>query len=317
MNSIRRTFPLAVAAATALLATLPVASAQAAFPKATTNDASAVTFSSATLNGTVNPEAGETVYSFDYGPTTALGIETPVTPAGNGKVALPVSAAISGLTPDTRYYVRLFATGASGITNGGLKSFTTAPIPLSLSLATTPNPVVFGNPFYVEGTLSGTGSANHEVVLQANPFPFTAGFQTVGNPQVTSATGGFQFPFIGLQQTAQLRVATLDVPPVVSTIATESVAVHVTLSVSHTRHAGVDKFTGTVTPAESGALVGFERLKPRKGYVTVAGSALGSGGNTATRFSKVLKVQRGVYRVLIQTAGGLQLSNVSPSVSLR
>ena len=51
-----------------------------------------------------------------------------------------------------------------------------------MQIAGVPNPVVFGNPFFVEGTLSGTGAATHEVVLQANPFPYLGGFKTSATP---------------------------------------------------------------------------------------------------------------------------------------
>ncbi len=316
MYTFRRTFPLAVAAATAALAVLAPASTQAAaaLPSVSTGTANGVTFSAATLTGTVDPEGAETVALFQYGPTRSLGSETPITPIGNGRATLAFGSPISGLTPATTYFFRIVATGGGGSSTGAIKSFTTPPIPLTVSLATTPNPVVFGDPFIVEGTLAGTGSGNHEVVLQANPFPFTAGFQTVGNPQVTSASGGFQFPYIGLEQTAQLRVATLDDPPVVSAIATESVAVQVTLTTSGTGRPGFERFAGSVSPGEPLALFAVERLKPRKGFVNVAGGLLASGG---TRFDKTVKVQRGVYRVFIQTSGGAQVSNVSPAVSLR
>ena len=70
-----------------------------------------------------------------------------------------------------------------------------------------PNPVVFGEPFLVEGNLTGTGAANREVTLESNPFPYTGGFHAVGNPEVTNSTGGFSFPYLGLLENAQLRVA--------------------------------------------------------------------------------------------------------------
>jgi hypothetical protein len=40
-------------------------------------------------------------------------------------------------------------------------------------------------------------------VLQANPFPYTAGFKTVGNPELTKATGGFSFPVVGLLENCE------------------------------------------------------------------------------------------------------------------
>ena len=80
-------------------------------------------------------------------------------------------------------------------------SFTTTKIPLSVQIVGTPNPVVFGSPFFLEGTLSGTGASTREVVLQANPFPYLGGFKTVGNPEVTNSVGSFSFPFLGLSKT--------------------------------------------------------------------------------------------------------------------
>ena len=70
-----------------------------------------------------------------------------------------------------------------------------------MQIVGAPDPVVFGNPFFVEGTLLGTGASTHAVVLQANPFPYPGGFKTVGNPEVTNSAGGFSFPFLGLLKT--------------------------------------------------------------------------------------------------------------------
>lgn len=49
-----------------------------------------------------------------------------------------------------------------------------------MQLVCVPNPVLFDNPFFVEGTLSGTGASTHEIVMQTNPFPCLAGFKDVG-----------------------------------------------------------------------------------------------------------------------------------------
>ena len=119
----------------------------------------------------------------------------------------------------------MVAIGPGGTVAGNDRTFTTAKIPLSLALVSTPNPVVFGSPFFVEGTLSGTGGANHAIVLQANPFPYLGGFKTVGNPELTNATGGFSFPYLGLTENAQLRVVTVGLPVVISPVVLESVAV--------------------------------------------------------------------------------------------
>ncbi len=62
-------------------------------------------------------------------------------------------------------------------------------MPLSLAIVATPDPVSFGAAVTIQGTLSGTGNAGRAIVLQGNPFPFTAGFQDIGNTELTNAQG--------------------------------------------------------------------------------------------------------------------------------
>ncbi len=87
-------------------------------PKATTEAATAVTASTATLNGTVHPDGTATTYQFEYGTTTSYGTKVPLSPksAGSGTSPVKVSEAISGLSPNTVYHYRLVA-------NSGGKEF--------------------------------------------------------------------------------------------------------------------------------------------------------------------------------------------------
>jgi hypothetical protein len=149
--------------------------------------ASSITFSSAIVSGGVNAKGQATNYVFQYGTTSAYGAQTPLAPAGNGTITIKVSQAITGLQPATVYHFRVVAISPAGTTDGTDHTFTTKDIPLSLQIVGAPNPVVFGNPFFVEGTLSGTGAASHEIVLQAKPFPYLGGFKDVGNPEVTNS----------------------------------------------------------------------------------------------------------------------------------
>src|SRR5579862_7349869 len=66
-------------------------------PTVTTNSASSVTSSSATLNGSIDPNGSSTNWYFEYGTTTAYGSKTSVQNAGSGTGAVNVSAPISGL----------------------------------------------------------------------------------------------------------------------------------------------------------------------------------------------------------------------------
>ena len=105
---------------------------------------------------------------------------------------MTVRLAICGLQPLTVYHYRLVAVNSSGATIGDDEKLLTTKVPLSLAILSSPNPVTFGGTVTVQGTLSGTDNANRVVVLQANPFPFTAGFQNVGNPGLTLANGRIQ-----------------------------------------------------------------------------------------------------------------------------
>ena len=48
------------------------------------------------------------------------------------------------------------------------------------------------------GTLSGTGNASRQVVLQSNPFPYIQGFVATTNVQLTNAQGAFSFPLLSV-----------------------------------------------------------------------------------------------------------------------
>lgn len=309
---------LAAAAAAPAVSTPPTPPPPQHAPKVSTSGTTNVTFSSAVLYGYVVAEGQATTYHFQYGTTTGYGATTPLAPAGNGTTSIKVSQPISGLQPGTVYHYRVVASNATGATGGNDRTFTTARIPLSVQIAGVPNPVTFGNPFVVEGTLLGTGSANHAIVLQANLFPYTAGFKTVGNPELTNATGGFSFPVVGLVENAQMRVATVGKPEVTSPVMLENVAVSVTFHARRTHRRGRWRLYGTVTPAEPGALVGFQLLVAGGRTVNTGGTVVKPGSPTVSRFSRTLRLRhRGVYRALIQVNDGAHVSAYSAPVLIR
>jgi len=312
----RTLLALALATGAAAFACLPAAANAAPGPGASTLGASSVTYASATLNGSVNPHGQATNYVFQYGTTRGYGAQTPLSPAGSGGVSVKVSQSITGLTPLTVYHYRILATGPGNATVGADRTFSTGPVPLSLAIAGVPNPVLFGDPVLVEGTLSGTGAASHEVQLQANGFPYLSGFAAVGNPELTNASGGFSFPFIGLTANTQLRVVTVGKPEVVSPIVLEGVAVRVSLHVRAVKRSGYARMYGTVTPAEVGALVGFQLLRPGKS-LNKGGTVVKAATASFSRFSRVVRVQRGVYKALVQVTDGAHVSSYSAPVLIR
>ncbi len=94
-------------------------------PTVITGSASAITASSATLTGTVNPNGQETTYHFDYGKTTTYGSRTTGASAGSATTAGSVSAKLSGLARKTVYHYRLVASNPSGPAMGADATFTT------------------------------------------------------------------------------------------------------------------------------------------------------------------------------------------------
>jgi hypothetical protein len=313
----------AVLLASAATAALSVATAAAAPhpPTVYTGGVSSLTSSSAILHGGVNPQGQITHYVFQYGTTKGYGAQTPLTPLVAGTATIKVAQAVGGLQPNTAYHYRILASSAGGAAPGADHTFTTPKVPLSLQITGAPNPVLYGDPFSIQGTLSGTGAAGRVVALQFNPFPYLAGFKQLGNPQVTSSTGGFSFPVLGLLTNTQLRVVTTSAPFVSSPVLVEGVAVRITFHTRrvHRRRPGrFYRLYGTVAPAEVGALVGFQLLKPGHRSVNEGGTFVKSGTSTVSRFSTIVRIRRsGRYQALVQVADGSHVSAYSVALRIR
>lgn len=106
----------------------------------TTDDATAVTQSSATLNGTFTGNGDATSVSFQWGASTSYGFETPSLPVGAPNGVAHVSVPLEGLavyTPDAgTYHYRLVASNSSGTSFGADRVFSTEPpLPPAISNA--------------------------------------------------------------------------------------------------------------------------------------------------------------------------------------
>jgi hypothetical protein len=289
--------------------------ALAAKPGAATGGAANVTFQSARVAGSVDPNGTPTNYYFQYGTTLAYGAQTAATPAGAGQSAVHVSTDLAGLAPATRYHYRIVAQNASGTALGRDRTFTTRRQPLGVSLAASPNPIPFGKGTVLAGTLTGTGNAGRRVVLQSNPWPYTQGFQNATNEQVTNAQGGFSFPVLFVPFNTQYRVQMPERPQVVSPIVTVGVKQYVRTHVSRkrVRRGHRVRFSGTVKPVRVGEQVAFQKKRSGR-WVTIAGTIVHSGG----RYSKRVKVRRGgSFRVWTGVVDQQYTSNHGRTVHLR
>ncbi len=108
-----------------------LAFAPASPPSVVTGSAVAITPTTATLNGTANPNGYSTNGFFEYGLTTSYGSTTPAQSLGSGGVALSIGGgSITGLTCSTPYHFRAVATSSRGTGTGLDATFTTAACPI-------------------------------------------------------------------------------------------------------------------------------------------------------------------------------------------
>lgn len=103
---------------------LVASSALALSPSVVTKAATNVDSTTATLNGSVNPNSLETKTYFEYGPTVSYGSKTAEVSAGSGSSSTELAKAVTGLTANTTYHYRIVATNADGASNGADRTFT-------------------------------------------------------------------------------------------------------------------------------------------------------------------------------------------------
>ncbi len=134
-------------------------------PLVTTSAASAVSSSSATLNGSADPRNGDATGWFRYATTNpgtcndTFGTRTPATGGsalGAGSGAVPFTQGISGLAPFTTYYFCAIASNVVGTAFGAVLSFTTPAGPSVTTLAATG---VTGTTATLQGQASPNASA--------------------------------------------------------------------------------------------------------------------------------------------------------------
>jgi phosphodiesterase/alkaline phosphatase D-like protein len=175
----KRTLALLVptAAVSTVLAVAAVAVA-ASSPAVTTGGHSNLTDTTAVLHGKVNPNGSATTYYFQWGLTTAYGVQSAARSAGHGTKAGSVSTHATALIPGTIYHYRLVATNGAGTTVGADHAFKTAGNPPPL-VATGPAAQIHKNSV----TLTGVVSPNN----QATDYYFQWGTSTAYNQQTVAA----------------------------------------------------------------------------------------------------------------------------------
>lgn len=131
--------------------TTPAAPAR---PGVTSQPATAIGTSSATVGASVDPNGQQTDVVFDYGTSTAYGASTPAQSAGAGTLGVTLKATLSGLKPDTTYHFRARATNATGTTDGADRTFRTG---------------AFRKPAVTTGSVSGSAANATTVTGSVDP----------------------------------------------------------------------------------------------------------------------------------------------------
>jgi hypothetical protein len=150
-----------------------------AVPAAVTGNASAVTPTTATLNGTVDPSGRATTWYFEYGTSTGYGTKTPVKDAGSAAGVTPVSAPVTGLKTGQTYHFRLVATSDAGTARGSDHTFVASAAP---TVTTTAAASVNDTTARLNGTVNPNG--------QATTVYFEYGTSTGYGTKTQAASGG-------------------------------------------------------------------------------------------------------------------------------
>jgi hypothetical protein len=126
-------------------------------PTVTTDVASDITTTSATLNGTVDPGGVDASYRYEYGLDIIYGQGTTAISAGSGSGSGAAPGPVTGLDPNTTYHYRIVGFNSAGPILGEDQRFTTVAAP----------PVVDGAPAFATAITSssarihGTVDPNH------------------------------------------------------------------------------------------------------------------------------------------------------------
>ena len=163
-----------------IMSFIGVEAATASAPAVSTLAASGVTATTATFNGTVNPNGLATTVWFQWTPTDGGTSTVSVLPAGT--TAKPVSVTITGLQPSKAYQYKIVAANSKGQKSGSLVK------PTTLATAPTPpSPPTADKTLYLTFDDGPTAGYTTQVLAYLNAARAHATFFEIGQSTYTNS----------------------------------------------------------------------------------------------------------------------------------
>jgi hypothetical protein len=267
-----------------------------AAPSISTTGAREATPTGVTILGTVNPNGAATSYHVDYGPTTSYGSSTPAVDAGGGTTGVGVRVRIENLQPGKRYHYRIVAGNSVGNSRASDRTFTTVATPTSATLAASGDPVTYGRPVTLTGTLGGSKRSGVRVRLQLTSFPFNSPFADTLTPVVSSSSGTFSFTLPAVTLTTRAVAIADGAPEIVSRVVVIRSAVRAGITAVG-RSGRTVTISGRLTPATQQGVAALQRQTAAGGWVPIRRVRTGPDG----RYAITLRARR--QAMLVRTVG--------------
>ena len=185
-------------------------------PTITTNNVTNITATSVTCGGNVTATGGASVtsrgvcWSTSQNPTTSNN----TLPSGSGTGSFTKN--ITGLTPNTTYYVRAYATNSAGTSYGVQKGFTTPCNSLTVNVSGTTT-INYGN----STTLTASGASSYEWTMGSSIIGTTASITV--SPSATTTYTVIGTNSQGCTGTKDVTVTVTNVPATLPTVTTDAV----------------------------------------------------------------------------------------------
>lgn len=199
-----------------------------------------------------------------------------------------------------------FSFGAQALAKQPPKPPNPKPGATALSIAATPNPLVFSTVTTLSGRLTGAGNAAVVIRFEADTTrPYGDSYKPTALTTTANAAGNYSLAIKPLLNTQYQAIASTS-PPTRSAPRLVLVRTLVGLRVSDStpRRGGSVRFAGSVFPAHDGQRALIQKRTSSGRFVTLARPLLVDAGSTRSTYSRRLRVFRdGAYRVKVQGDG--------------